>query len=402
METFSKIKKYSKPSQEINEKIENLDKELEKTLGEAITNSTSGVYTITSYTEPVPTIPPTVSDVPDTSGITGGGFTQNDNTGNNTGYNDISQLFNNDVGDNPTPILLTPAETPSGGVGLAWHSYTLNGEAVGYIGPGNKFKQVLNPSISGGTDLTPESPSYYGGNYYTQMELRRSFSAAYLTAPHRAYNITNGTYISWQCWLPYNPYGFGALYDEYTGIKKQDAEGTWGLGNIILGISPNKYVSNPGSPYQPGYTTVLSRNALGDPNYYPGPIPPALARGDGKPAPFTEDNYNWYNKVYGLPAAEWYRNNPTKPPSSNPFLPQGAYVPLALGPEIMNKWGMSSQAAQSLIAGGAGYIPPYAQDWEKLGGGGRNTNPNRGGGSDRWDPKDPSTWPSIKDQLKGV
>jgi hypothetical protein len=113
---------------------------------------------------------------------------------------------------------------------------------------------------------------------------------------------------------------------------------------------------DPGSPEipaQPGYTytVVLTQNRLGDPNYFPGPIPPEIARGEGKPAPFTEDNYNWYNKVYGLPAAEWYRNNPIKPPSSNPFLPIGSYVPLALGPEIMNKWGMSSQAAQGLIAG---------------------------------------------------
>lgn len=345
MGKFSKIKKSKRILSSIEEKINLLNKELVKTgMLSEIANSTSGLYSVTQDVEPVPAVPPTLSNVPDTSGVTGNGFTQNDNTGNNTGYNDISQLFNNDVGDNPTPIIQTPPETPIGGAGIAWHSTTLNGEAVGYIGAGNKFVQVLNPSIAGGTNLDPKSPSYFGGNYYTQMALRTSFSEAYIGADHRAYVTIIGSYITWQCWLPYNPYGFGALYADYTGIKKTDAQGNWGLGNVILGIKPNKYTSDPGSPYQPGYTTVISRDSLGDPNYYPGPIPS----------------------------------------------------------KIGDKWGLSPEAYNQLIAGGAGYIPPYVQDWEKLGGGGRNTNPNRGGGSDRWDPKDPSTWPSIKDQLKGA
>ena len=275
MGKFSRIKKSRKTSSSIiDEKIKLLNKELIKTgMLSEVTNSTSGVYSVTSYTEPVPAVPPTLSNVPDNSGITGGGFVQNDNTGDNTGYNDITQLFNNSIGENPTPIIQTPPETPSGGVGLAWHSRTLNGEAVGYIGAGNKFVQVLNPSISGGTDLNPKSPSYYGGSYYTKMALRTSFSEAYIGADHRAYVTIIGSYVQWQCWIPYNPYGFGALYNDYTGIKKIDADGEWGLGNVILGIRPNKYTSDPGSPYQPGYNTVLSRTGLGDPNYYPGPVP---------------------------------------------------------------------------------------------------------------------------------
>lgn len=76
MGTFSKIKRYSKPSREINEKIDSLDQELKKTLGEAIANSTSGLYSITQYTEPREAIPPTNENVPDTTGITGNNFTQ--------------------------------------------------------------------------------------------------------------------------------------------------------------------------------------------------------------------------------------------------------------------------------------------------------------------------------------
>ena len=41
------------------------------------------------------------------------------------------------------------------------------------------------------------------------------------------------------------------------------------------------------------------------------------------------DLYNYMIKRYGLPAAEWKKNNPTKPDASNPFLPKGSYVPKA-------------------------------------------------------------------------
>ena len=34
----------------------------------------------------------------------------------------------------------------------------------------------------------------------------------------------------------------------------------------------------------------------------------------------NENLYNWMNKTQGMKAAEWYRNNPTKPHTSNPFV----------------------------------------------------------------------------------
>jgi hypothetical protein len=43
----------------------------------------------------------------------------------------------------------------------------------------------------------------------------------------------------------------------------------------------------------------------------------------------NEGLYNWMLKTYGMPAAEWYRSNPGSKPGANPFLPKGAYVPLA-------------------------------------------------------------------------
>ena len=43
------------------------------------------------------------------------------------------------------------------------------------------------------------------------------------------------------------------------------------------------------------------------------------------------DNYNWLLKTYGIDAAEWYLENQKLPMESNPFLPAGAYLPLAKG-----------------------------------------------------------------------
>ena len=57
--------------------------------------------------------------------------------------------------------------------------------------------------------------------------------------------------------------------------------------------------------------------------------PSKTSPGDIELAGTNWDLYNWMNKTYGLPAAEWKKNNPTKPDASNPHLPAGAYVPRA-------------------------------------------------------------------------
>ena len=76
-----------------------------------------------------------------------------------------------------------------------------------------------------------------------------------------------------------------------------------------------------------------SDDAFDDP-YYQGPPPDLDDDSDFDPDDFEYagtnwDLYNWMNKTYGLPAAEWKKNNPTKPDASNPHLPAGSYVPKA-------------------------------------------------------------------------
>lgn len=427
MGKFSKIKKSKRISSSIGEKIDLLNKELVKTgMLSEITNSTSGVYTVIQYVDPQEAVPPTISDVPDTTGILGDTFTQptyggveSDSSTWATGWssNDYLKNPNELAGQTDLPIVTSVSNSPydSGGAGIVLYGGYF-GTSVGYLTAGNKYKQILVGSLAGGTEdptapnaRSPLQGGAYGGLTNSQYAYACAFWNAYQALINQ-YGVNNLPGKNISAWIDYNRfhhYQGGGEFATWTGGPKRINNFNSEIldGFYVIGGS-NTYTSNPGSPYQPGYTTVVSRNALGDPNYYPGPIPPALARGDGKPAPFTEDNYNWYNKVYGLPAAEWYRNNPTRPPSSNPFLPKGAYVPLALGPEIMNKWGMSSQAAQSLIAqwGGSGYTEPgpgakHRSFSDNPYNPQRVYNPKN---PNTWDDNDPSTWPSIKDQLKGV
>jgi hypothetical protein len=66
-----------------------------------------------------------------------------------------------------------------------------------------------------------------------------------------------------------------------------------------------------------------------DPNLPAGSANPNKNKKDYEVAGTNWDLYNWMNKTYGLPAAEWKRKNPTKPDAANPHLPAGSYVPKA-------------------------------------------------------------------------
>ena len=114
MGVFSKAKKYSKSSLELEEKIKLLEKEEKKNIKE-VTMSTAGMYAIV---EPIPEVPPTpavYTDVPDPSGVrdTGwtqpdGGFDANDSVTWENAYSDTSWLYNSDevFGETDRPVLV--------------------------------------------------------------------------------------------------------------------------------------------------------------------------------------------------------------------------------------------------------------------------------------------------------
>ena len=82
--------------------------------------------------------------------------------------------------------------------------------------------------------------------------------------------------------------------------------------------------------------TVLFKNDLGDPEFLPINIPDLSGEAfdylknkanNNIASGYSDDTYNWYVKTYGAGAAGWYMNNPNSHPSNNPFLPLGAYTP---------------------------------------------------------------------------
>ena len=245
MGKFSKIKKYSKPSLSVDEKIDKLNKELKKTgMLSEIANSTSGVYTITQYIEPVPAVPPTYSDT-----IVGYGL---------------------------------------------------------YIPPGGS---IYSP----------------GAYYYPIYEL-----------------------------------------------------------------------IDPGSPSRPGYTVVLSKNSLGDPNYFPGPIQP-LGDVAGLGPLEVQTMLNIIRGTPGTPDAQRARdtlNRWAKPGSKNR--------------DNLIKMGVLEQASAGGNMGDIAQVTPSATGSGRMpyGTPGADKPFQRRGYKDSGgkviDFDDPSTWPSIKNQVKGA
>ena len=172
MSRFKRIKNKTtkKSSVSIDEKIAALNKELEKTgilEEEAPTNSTSGVYSTSTH---VPADPGGTFPVPDTSGVTGDGFTQpvsgnpDDPSNWPDAYANDDWLFNpNDVnGETNRPIVKSldkglidafntafpdNGKYPSGGGGIVFGDIAF-GTSVGYAKDGH-FKQVLSPGLHG-------------------------------------------------------------------------------------------------------------------------------------------------------------------------------------------------------------------------------------------------------------
>lgn len=287
MSTFKKVLKYSKPSREIDEKIENLDAQLKKTLGEAIANSTSGLYSITDFIEPQEAVPPTNEDVPDTSGITGDGFVQptgggdiNDPTTWDSGWQDTSYLYNSDelAGETGRPIVNSvpnpPAQdAPSGGGGIVI-SGAFFGTSVGYIKNGNEYKQVLVGGLIGGTEQPTENSRGVGGIYRYLSDEEFNYAVAFWNAYQASITTRTVGIKAWREYNRFHDFQRGGEWETWTGgPKRVDGSGRrLILDTFGIYVKPNQYESDPGSPYQPGYTRLLQRYSLGDPNYYPGPI----------------------------------------------------------------------------------------------------------------------------------
>jgi len=150
----------------------------------------------------------------------------------------------------------------------------------------------------------------------------------------------------------YTPYIWKGTANEFTSFNPSFTleHALWFRDKILKGkfteSVPYKYsggVPQPDNPDNPGFKDGIvpddGRRGGSNDNQGSRQRPPIMGGPDpnlppGIANPEIAANYNLYNwilKTYGMGAAEWYLNNPGKPHYMNPFLPGGAYVPLASG-----------------------------------------------------------------------
>ena len=282
-------KKYTKKkqsSQIIDEKIAFLDREMKKTtLGEAIANSTSGLYTVTGFGPGDPAIPeiPAIPEVPPTyEDVTGGISNPND-------------FVWGDQGDGSDPD--APANIPA-------NLYTTyNGEQVAatrYIDTynGNPLDYGDNPPIGALVFrdgwLGWNYLGYLGGSGVVNVGTTRFPNGDIGNAIYAAYNnwtfpgLISKTIYQWgpldclfgSCkgasqYYPSNlnttttPKADYALY-AYTLWIPADADGNPLPNRVMTDPGSPEIPAVPGVPEGPPKPVVISRNGLGDPNYYPG------------------------------------------------------------------------------------------------------------------------------------
>jgi hypothetical protein len=288
-------KKYTKKkssSQLIDEKIALLDREMRKTkLGESITNSTSGLYTVTGF-EPgdpaipeipaIPAVPPTYEDV--TGGISNpDDFVwgdQGDGSDPNAAVNIPANLYTTYNGEQVSALRTPEVNHGEGVTPLAFvtHGRAISSQVIGFLSSGG-----FNGVVQSGVFTTPgpytdlqraylDAWNNFGKSgiyqYYTTKTIQLwgsldcLFGSCFGGSAYYPSNLSNTS----------TPKADRALYS-YTLVIPTDASG-----NPL----PNRFVTDPGSPEIPAVPgvpegpprpIVISRNGLGDPSYYPGPIP---------------------------------------------------------------------------------------------------------------------------------
>ena len=290
MGKFSRVKKHRKLSStlSIDEKIESLNKEMKKTgmLSEKMT--TSDMYTKTSFT---PYVPATWDEVPDSSGVTGDGWTQPgdetdtdtwdvDDFDNTTLYTDMSYLKNPNNLNGETDraildgigseLLSAAGRDPGFGIALNGNYYGL---AIGYVG-GGRYHGVLSGGLIGGTNQPTEESRGYGGSYRgvsdEEFAVKTALWNLWYSKYYNDYYSSPSTLETKTIavWVPYNRHHHYQRGGEYADWPYPKSDG-YILENVALVMGRNTYQNQD---TEHAKTTVLQRIGIGDPTYYPGDV----------------------------------------------------------------------------------------------------------------------------------
>ena len=245
MNRYQKAIKYTKPLTEIDEKINRLNEMM----------TTTGIYVQGQHVDAEPPVQPTFGETPDASlGDLGDldNFTQNADTDN------VDQLSANDAEGTSVPITEvqdTSSFDFASGVSaraMARHGRTETGVVYGFIDSRNVFNEIF---VIGG--LRPS-----GRGESTIIDAGLDWWSA---------NIEGKTIetVGWKC------YNVPRLQDAlYTPLAENVGPGGNYMlhSNSLLFVKNQNFMTDAGNPHRPARFNVLSRDDLGDPNYYPGPV----------------------------------------------------------------------------------------------------------------------------------
>ena len=284
MRKFNSIKKSRKKSKDIDEKIEYLDKECQKTgLNEIM--GTADMYSVQG-SEPNPSH---------------NAFKSLSHDGQPLGFSGADfNIFTEPIGG----LKYSP---PHPVTGERQRASSWFGIASGF-GPvsANSDRQILwifDQSLAGGF-----------GRYFS-LEL------------------TGGSNPFWGTWIST---AFGT--EMLVPYNSSNSPLSDNIKNDLNNLNINNF-RNPddfGSPTNP----VLFKNDLGDPTFLPINIPDLSGEAfdylknkanNNIASGVNYDLYNYLDKRFGIEASNWYENNPTLPHESNPYIPplEAPYVPLA-------------------------------------------------------------------------
>ena len=283
MSRFKRIKNTStkKSSVSIDEKIDALNKELEKTgmsnVSEMMT--TDNVYSTSTY---VPPVEGEYGDVPNSSGIGGDGFTQSSagsgTEGHAPSYSSVEDLYNNGVNH---PIFQTPSDN-NVPVSFGVVAYNLSGAGTNYgiIEEGNIVRGVLSGFIAGGTRPASYYVNIYNAylstnehspGYYSDEQIEDKRVDAELAT--QVENIRNNAFAAGlEFNIPWQGYRAPNMFADSTPYGTSYTHPTKGLlilaGFNLLGM-PNRYtIQEP----KPPTTKDPIRRGFEDEPIYPGPI----------------------------------------------------------------------------------------------------------------------------------
>ena len=279
MSRFKRIKNTStkKSSVSIDEKIASLNQELEKT-GMSNVSEMMTTNNVLSSSEYVPPQERIVSEVPNSSGIGGEGFSQNSAgsgvAGDPPNHSDMSDLYNSDVGH---PIYSSTSYNGVSSFGIVIGPSFGAGDSYGIIENGNIYRQVLGGFLAGGTRGSANYKAIYdakveSGSSQDQIDDAKEHwqLAVQVEAALIEIGYDNALFnVDWKAWR--RPILFEDLssYPSYAHPEK----GTLYLVPFNILGKANSYTSQ--EPRRET-TTDPQRRGTEDPPIYPGPIPPGL------------------------------------------------------------------------------------------------------------------------------